>query len=88
MKQIKSRSMANPAHIRSLVGERAWKRISASGLASELAGEINENSFSGLRKKHFTTWEKELRAERDEIIGRFKLEDRELDAVPINLRLS
>lgn len=87
MKQIKSRSMANPAHIRSLVGERAWKRISASGVASELAGEINENSFSELRKKHYITWGKELRAERDEIIGKFKLEDSELDAVPIKLSL-
>lgn len=74
MKQIKSRSLTNPAHVRSVVGERAWKRISASGVAWGLQGfENNSHTMMEKWEQHLQTWSKELLEERNAILGKFRL---------------
>lgn len=88
MKQIKSRSLSNPAHVRSLVSERAWKRISASGVAWGLQGlKYSTSEFHDKRQEHIKTWSKELLEERNAILGKFRLnlgEALDYTTIPIN----
>ena len=67
---IKFRSLTNPAHIKSILGERAYRRVRASGVAFDLsdagatlrnakyAGGI-ENMIHAQKEEHCKVWAKE-----------------------------